>query len=332
MTETKPMLDVVGFGSLNLDEFWEVPTEFLREFHLEPGQEYVKDIGWFRSTYPALQERGINRARDPGGSAANMIAALRKMGFRTGFYGSAGAEDCGLLRPEELGRPEHLRIRLVDVPSGRCLALIDRDDPQRDRALVILPNANDLAGTEGPELAYFEQARWIHMTSFVSGSPLHAQIRLVEKLRGGTHLSFDPGVIYSSMGFEAMEPLLRRADILFCTEEELLAMTSESLVERSLERIFAMGIGTVVIKQGSKGLTACRPEGAFFQTALPARVVRDRTGAGDVAAAGFLAGVLAGMDVRKCAEIAAAAAARSIEGYGRSSYPDSEFFDAFIPH
>ena len=261
-----------------------------------------------------------------------MIAALRKMGFRTGFYGSAGAEDCGLLRLEELGRPEHLRIRLVDVPSGRCLALIDRDDPQRDRALVILPNANDLACTEGPERAYFEQARWIHMTSFVSRSPLHAQIRLVEKLRGGTRLSFDPGVIYSSMGFEAMEPLLRGADILFCTEEELPAMTSETLMERSLERIFAMGVGTVVLKQGSKGLTACRPDGAFFQPALPARVVRDRTGAGDVAAAGFLAGILMGVDVRKCAKIAAAAAARSIEGYGRSSYPDRELFDAFVGH
>jgi ribokinase len=326
------MLDAVGFGSLNLDEFWEVPTEFLREFHFEPGQEYVKDIGWFRNIYPALQKRGTNRACDPGGSAANMIAALRKMGFRTGFYGSAGAEDCGLLRLEELGRPEDLRIRRVDVPSGRCLALIDKDDPQRDRALVILPNANDLAGAEGTDCAYFEHARWIHMTSFVSVSPLHAQIGLLEKLRRETLLSFDPGVIYASMGFDAMEPLLRRADILFCTEEELLGMTSETLLERSLERVFAMGVGTVVIKQGSKGLTVYRPEGAFFQPALPARVVCDRTGAGDVAAAGFLAGVLVGADVRKCAEIAAAAAARSIEGYGRGSYPDSEFSDAFIAH
>jgi ribokinase len=330
MTDDTGMLDVIGFGSLNIDEFWEVPGDFLREFELEPGREYVKDIIWFTDVCPVLLERGVNRASDPGGSAANTIAALKRMGFRTGFYGAAGTEDCGLLRQEELGAPEDLRIAYVDRPSGRCLALIDEDDPGRDRALVILSNANDLAGAGSPALAYFERARLIHMTSFVSDSPLRAQIEFLEGLQPEVRLSFDPGAIYSALGLGALEPLVRRTEILFCTEEELSALTGKPGTERSLERVFAMGATTVVLKQGSRGLTLFRPGGSIFQPALPARVVRDRTGAGDVAAAGFLAGVLTAADERKSLEIAAAAAARSIEGYGRSTYPDREFLDALI--
>jgi len=138
-------LHAIGFGSLNLDEFWEVDQKFLRIYGLEPGNEYVKDVEWFAAVYPVLRRQGSLKAIDPGGSAANMIAALRKMGFQTGFYGATGKDDVEAIRLDELGQPENLNVKKVDLPAGRCLALIDRRDAARDRALVILPNANDLA-------------------------------------------------------------------------------------------------------------------------------------------------------------------------------------------
>ncbi len=117
-------MDVIGFGSLNLDEFWEAPQELLDAQGLKIGHEYVRDVEWFNNFYPVLKARGILRGVDPGGSAANMIAALKRMGFTTGFIGAAGKGDAGQLRLEELGPPPRLRILLTDIPSGRCLALL----------------------------------------------------------------------------------------------------------------------------------------------------------------------------------------------------------------
>ena len=169
-------LDAIGFGSLNLDEFWEISSEFLSSLRLKPGEEYIRDVEWFKQVYPELRAQGNLKAVDPGGSAANMVAALFKMGFETGFYGATGRGDLKKMRPEELGKPENLKITISEFPAGRCLALIDLQVPDRDRALVILPNANDLASSDGMDVEYFARARWVHLTSFVSKKPLEAQI------------------------------------------------------------------------------------------------------------------------------------------------------------
>lgn len=315
-------LHAVGFGSLNLDEIWEAPRGLLKDYGFRPGDEYVRDVEWFDSFYPELKSQAVLKAVDPGGSAANTIAALYKMGFSTGFYGATGKEDLAAMRLHELGKPEDLSIMESSLPAGRCLALIDNDDPARDRALIILPNANNLAGSKTPDPDYFLQAQWLHLTSFVSREPLAVQIQLVENLAGRVRVSFDPGVIYSELGLSALEPILRKTKVLFTTDEELKTLTRcESKVDATA-LLAGMGIGIVVLKLGAQGLEAFHEMGYTFQPPVAVSGVRDRTGAGDVAAAGFLAGLIQRMTIEQSLELAAHAASRSIEGFGRSTYPD----------
>ncbi|MEW6529611.1 MAG: carbohydrate kinase family protein [Thermodesulfobacteriota bacterium] len=319
-------LDVIGFGSLNLDEFWEVPQDFLRAHALEPGKEYVRDVAWFAEVYPELQTFGTLKGRDPGGSAANMIAALARMGFRTGFFGSAGREDAPLLRLDELGRSEDLRVSLRELPAGRCLALIADDDPHRDRALVILPNANSLAGSDDLDVGYFAQAKWVHLTSFVADGPLAAQISLVERLPSHVQVSFDPGAVYVARRFSQLAAVLRKTAVLFVAEEELMELTDLPDRERAVTLLLGMGVATVVVKLGAQGIMAFEKDAHYLQPAVAPATIKDRTGAGDVAAAGFMAGLIRGFDLRACLGIAATAASRSLEGFGRSAYPDERFF------
>lgn len=323
-------LHAIGFGSLNLDEFWEVDRDFLRGLGLHVGEEYVRDVHWFERVYPLLRSRGTARAIDPGGSAANMIAAMRRMGFETGFFGAAGRRDSDALRLEELGAPANLRIAPSPTPSGRCLALIDRGDPGKDRALVILPNANDLAGSDSIDSTFFMQALWIHFTSFVSKGPLDVQMRLVNMLPDSIHISFDPGAVYCAMGPEALVPVLRRVEVLFTTPEEMTALSGTSDAEKSLDMLFSLGVRTVVVKRGAGGIAAFQRGEAFAKSAVQARVIRDRTGAGDVAAAGFVAGMILSLGIEGSLELAALVASRSIEGYGRSTYPDRALLEAFL--
>jgi ribokinase len=320
-------LDAIGFGSLNLDEFWEVETDFLTYNGLEPGHEYVKDLTWFQQIYPSLQSRGTLKASDPGGSAANMIAALNRMGFRTGFFGATGEKDAERLRLHELGKPQHVLVKLLDIPAGRCLALINREDTGRDRCLVILPNANDHAGQGGIDLEKSNKAKWIHLTSFVSGEPLNAQCLLVERVNPEIRVSFDPGVVYVTKGLDALLPILKRTSILFTTEEELEILVPYGETHSRARTLIELGIETVVVKQGAKGILAYDTDETNFQPSVSPKEIIDRTGAGDVAAAGFLAGKLRNLSTKKCLHLAALAASRSIEGFGRSAYPDSSILD-----
>lgn len=320
-------LHAIGFGSLNIDEIWEVSAEFLIAHGLQPGEEYVRDVGLYDTIYPALEAEGVLRAAEPGGSAANMIAALCKMGFATGFYGVTGNDTNERLALESLGKPECVRIRKVALPAGRCLALIDRADSGRDRALVILPNANDLAGSEEPDCDYFRQAQWVHLTSFVSQNALEAQIKLVERLHGSTQVSFDPGALYAARGLNQLRPILQRTDLLFITQEELESLTSCTAMETAVNFLFEIGVGMVIVKLGPDGMKAFARGRSVHQAAVVPREIRDRTGAGDVAAAGFLAGQIEAVGLEASLGLAAIMASKSIEGYGRSSYPDKAFFE-----
>jgi len=322
-------LHAIGFGALNLDEFWEVSVDFLLAHGLDVGEEYVRDEEWFLKVYPSLAREAEMKAIDPGGSAANAIAALHRMGFDTGFYGVTGQDGAQALRLGELGTEDDLRVRITSHPAGRCLALIDRADRSKDRSLVILPNANDLAGAETPDLTYFEQAQWIHMTSFVSLDCLRAQIEVARSLPPTGRLSFDPGSVYCRLGLEQLIPILRMTDTLFVTETELQMLTDEPLPERAVGMLFEIGASTVVVKMGDRGIMAAQRNARIHQPAVKAASVSDRTGAGDVAAAGFLAGRLMSLGLKDCLHFAAICASRSIEGYGRSTYPDRALLEDY---
>jgi ribokinase len=69
-------------------------------------------------------------------------------------------------------------------------------------------------------------------------------------------------------------------------------------------------------------------EGVFPIEPVPVKMV-DKTGAGDVYTAGFLAGLLKGWGLRSCGDFASLAASRSIGGIGRDAYPDKDLLVHF---
>jgi sugar/nucleoside kinase (ribokinase family) len=56
----------------------------------------------------------------------------------------------------------------------------------------------------------------------------------------------------------------------------------------------------------------------------------DTLGAGDVFAAGYLAGLLIGLSLPQAARLAEAAAAYKLGGPGRQGYPDQEVMERII--
>ncbi len=328
MPENSPRptkLQIAGFGSLNLDEFWEVDSSFLPAFGLTVGMEYVRDVEWFQTAYAKLQSVGRRRGCQPGGSAANTIAALRRMGFRTGFYGAVGDSDTEQMRLDDLGCAGALLIKTVTEPAGRCLSLIVKDDTTRDRTLVILPNANDCMGDWEPPWDYLRSTEWAHFTSFVSEKALERQCEAAYGFQG--KISFDPGVIYCKMPIDRLAPILSKTTVLFTTQEELTMLTGIQDAARAARRLGEIGVGAVVVKQGAQGITAFVESRRFHQPAVQAEFITDRTGAGDVAAAGYLAGQISGASMERRLFLAALAASKSLEGYGRSAYPNADIVE-----
>jgi len=75
-------------------------------------------------------------------------------------------------------------------------------------------------------------------------------------------------------------------------------------------------IGVAVVTRSEKGCLVVGADGTEAVPAFPVERVIDTTGAGDLFAAGFLAGVARGADDRTCGRLGALAAAEVIQHIG----------------
>lgn len=283
------MFDLIGFGALNIDRIYDVNSQ-------------LKTISG-------------------GGQAANTVVALSRMGFKCGYVGKVGVDSEGDFLISSLAK-EGVDVSQIKREGKSGIAQVTLDE-SGERKISISPGANDLVAYEEIDIDYFRNARFLHLSSFLGKKPFKAQKRIVRDLCGKTKISLDPDIIYAKKGLDELLPLLRNLFMVFPNQEELELMTGK-IYQQGARDLIENGVEVVVCKRGEKGchIFTQREE---FEVLAESVDVYDTTGAGDVFAAGFLAGLLLKKNLCICAELATKAAAQSITGYGRQNYPDESF-------
>jgi sugar/nucleoside kinase (ribokinase family) len=106
-----------------------------------------------------------------------------------------------------------------------------------------------------------------------------------------------------------------RIDILFANEAELAAMTGENDFEAGIANL-SPKVATLVVTRSEKGAVAISGDERASVAAEPIDRLVDTTGAGDLFAAGFLAGEARGLGLETSLRLGAIAAAEVIQHYG----------------
>jgi len=92
------MPSIIGFGSLNVDLIFEVgdlKSLHLKEFPPGPGKQAFGPDEAFESLLEQLKRHGTLKSKSGGGSAANTIVALARMGFPARLIGKVGEDEEG---------------------------------------------------------------------------------------------------------------------------------------------------------------------------------------------------------------------------------------------
>ncbi len=167
-------------------------------------------------------------------------------------------------------------------------------------------------------------APYLHLTGFVGDGPLLVEQRLAGRVPGAVPLSLDPGELYARRGWPALEDILDHLETLLVTENEWRLLGGEPKVHPN------WAPPLVVIKRGALGARLLTPPRYLdFPVELGGDLV-DTLGAGDVFAAGYLAGRISGLHLNACVRLGNRAAAVSLRGAGRDSYPDRTFLERQI--
>lgn len=298
------MADVVGVGALNWDRLYRVDR------FAAPGEEIViKDI-----------------KEEAGGSAANTIAGLGRLGVECGFLGKIGNDEEGnsILTAFEKEGVDTQGIAKVEGRTGSVFAFVDDTG---ERIMYVNPGVNDTLLPKDINIDHMTSARFLHVSSFAGETSIDT-IKKIPEIKGRAGLSFAPGFL-CWRGLDFLMPLLKDCGILFLNEREANALTAAP-PPRAGEILRDIGVGTVVVTLGERGCLVIDEEGVHDVEGIKARAV-DTTGAGDAFAAGFLFGVLKGFHSPASGRLGNFVASRCVEHVGaRKGLPKIEAVEAFL--
>jgi ribokinase len=292
------MPDIIGIGALNMDRL------YLVERIAEPGEEVRVD---------AVSEQ-------PGGSAANTIAGLARLGIQTGFIGMVGDDADGARLRREMGN-EGVDTRGIGIGPGRTGIAIVLVDMNGERSMYVHSGVNDALSMTPENLSYAKSAKYLHLSSFAGKNQFEMQKSILKESE--VRISFAPGMLYAQKGIDALQEIIARTEIIFLNRDEIEMLTGAGY-RNGAERLSEIGAAVVVVTLGRDGCYIRTPDA---ETAVPgygARVV-DTTGAGDAFCAGFLCGHLNGRPLDECGRLGNRVAARCVEVVGaRAGLPGAK--------
>jgi ribokinase len=291
--------DVVGFGALNVDKLFKVDK-----------------------IAAADEESSITECEEAaGGSAANTIVGLARLGCRVGFLGKVAADAEGRMLIEGFSREGVDTAGIAVAKKGRSGTVMGFIDPKGERALYVSPGVNDSIKLDASSVAYASRSEFLHLTSFVGEKPFNAQVGLIRKVSRNTRISLDPGALYARKGLAALRPLVKMAYVMLPNAGELEALTGKVDYGDGADVILNEGVHVVAVKLGSEGCYVATKKESCLIEPLKVRVI-DTTGAGDAFNAGFIYGLINRKSLRNCGRLGNFVASRCIMKMGaRTALP-----------
>jgi sugar/nucleoside kinase (ribokinase family) len=309
--------DVLGIGNAIVDVIARAEDDFLVAQGMHKGTMALIDEARAQAIYAAMGPA----TESSGGSAANTIVGVASFGARAAFVGK--------VKEDELGRAFVHDIRAAGVafdtrpattgPStARCYIMVT---PDGERTMnTFLGAAQDLRPADIDEgqvasaaVTYLEGYLW---------DPPRAKEAFVKAAsiahKAGRHVALTLSDAFCVDRYRAeFLDLIRKGviDIVFANERELHSLYETADFDIAVKALRGEA-KLAVVTRSEKGCVVVSREAVTAVPAEPVEQVADVTGAGDLFAAGFLAGLARGKDHRTSARLGGIAAAEVIQHVG----------------
>ncbi len=285
--------EVIGFGALNMDKLYRVNRIATAE-----EESFVIDF-----------------EEASGGSAANTMVGLARLGCKVSFIGKVADDREGKMLLEDFRREGVDTNGIIMTKRGRSGTAMSFVDEKGERALYVDSGVNDTIEFNEISKEYAFQTRFLHLTSFVGEKSFQTQKRLVENLPKTVKVSLDIGELYARKGLKALEPIMNRTFVMMPNGKELQILTKKADYKRNAEILLEKGVKIVAVKLGGKGCYVTDGKESHLIEAFKVKVV-DTTGAGDAFCAGFLYSLISGKSLYECGRIGNFVASRCIMKMG----------------
>jgi sugar/nucleoside kinase (ribokinase family) len=308
---------VLGLGNAIVDVLARSDDAFLTTHALAKGGMALIDEPRAEQLYAAMAGTTVIS----GGSAANTILGLASLGLDTAFIGKVKTDVLGDMFAHDIraaGVTFDVPAATEGPATARCLILVTPDGQRTMNTFLgacqNLTEADvDPARVRDAGIVYLEGYLWdppAAKAAFVKAS------RIAREAGRKVALSLSDAFCVDRYRDEFLG-LMRdgSVQILFANESELHALYQTSDFDTAVAALRAEGVLGVVTR-GAEGSIVISADETLAVPAAPVAEVVDTTGAGDLFAAGFLAGLSRDMSLNDCARLGGLAAAEIIGHIG----------------
>ncbi len=307
---------VLGIGSALVDVLLQVDDDFLhRHVHGAKGGMEMVTSQWQKELLSAVAP--ADRVLMPGGAAGNTVFALASLGIPAAMYSKTGKDEHGRFYRRclvEAGGLDAEFKETDEADTGCCISLITPDSQRTMRSYL---GASQLSTPEDAAGIDFSGYTLVYIEGYTMFLPGFVQEVMKQAKRAGCQIALDLASFEVVNIFRPeIERLLKQyADIVFANEDEAKALFGGGMSEEAMASELAKWCTAAAVKRGERGAVIASGDKIYSVPAKPVKAV-DTTGAGDIWAAGFLYGYLAGLPLPACGYAGAEAAAEVVKVIG----------------
>ncbi len=306
------MAKVLGIGNALVDLLIEVDDDkLLSELNLPKGSMQLVD----NKTKDVIAEKSKNlpKSMASGGSAANTIHGLARLGTEAAFIGTVGNDELGKFFNDDLLSSKIKPLLIIsENNTGLASTLISKDGERTFG--TFLGAAIELSEDSLSENS-FAGYDIFHIEGYLVQNHKLVEQALKFAKANGMKVSIDLAsynVVEDNLDF-LKDMIKNYVDIVFANEEEAKAFTGLE-PEEALEQISNM-VDIAVVKVGKEG-SFIKSGNEKLKIGVIDTTVVDTTGAGDLYAAGFLHGIVNNKDFEYSGKLGSLLAGTVIQDLG----------------
>lgn len=254
---------------------------------------------------------------EPGG-AGNFLIAGQRLGFSMASLAVVGSDIYGS-EIVNMIREEGVNVDniLVQEKNGTSTVFVLSDEHKQHVFLGIYGTGHDIHLSQKWKniLAQADAVQfwgYSFLEKRISGALIDA-VRFAHE--NNILISFDPGPLYGNADPEYREVLLKNANIILLTEEEIPSLINASPSFENASQILSHGPNLVCVKRGEKGCMIFTRNETALHNGFPVEVL-DTNAAGDAFNAAFLYAFLNHWTLNQIAIFANAMGAAKVQKHG----------------
>ena len=291
-------MKILGIGNAIVDVICKVEDKYLSDNGLTKSTMKLVDEIDFKKLISTLKiEDTVS-----GGSVANSIVGLSKLGNKVGFIGKVSDDDLGQRYEDGLKKEnvDYFYFKKKEaLPTGTCLILITPDSERTmctflGTAGKIDENDVDINSIKNSEITFLEGYLWDE------GKPKSAFDKAI-KNSNRVAMSLSDLFCVERHKPHFLNLVKSNLDITFANEQEITSLIDAKNFDEVIS--FAKQINKIiVITRGERGSIAVSKNDVIECESKKDLKIVDLTGAGDLFAAGFLHGHINNLTISESLE------------------------------